>query len=319
MSEWLRNLSPVEETTTAEDNIVAESTGVLVGLAPLLPAEKLTTTPELQAPAQTEALQEAARTFQAVSTQPPKPAKKPVPPTRRDRMLGQTARITLFVLFILLLTLPLISGLQKTNPTTGQNVPWSEPAGAFGDVLDKQRREMISSQLGAIDLQPPGAVALVSFDYSTATQGEMQPLAEAMLSRLRGQGMRLILISLTPEGAALAQDTLDKILEKRGETYGAETVNLGYMPGEVIGIRELATGRQQLAQIADYEQGLTFAAPERAAWADVNNLAQVGLVVTLADNPATAQRWIEQLGTAIPATSGERYLLAATSAAADTF
>jgi CTP:molybdopterin cytidylyltransferase MocA len=234
-------------------------------------------------------------------------------------MLGQTARIALFVLFILLLTLPLISGLQKTNPTTGQNVPWSEPAGAFGDVLDKQRREMISSQLGAIDLQPPGAVALVSFDYSTATQGEMQPLAEAMLSRLRGQGMRLILISLTPEGAALAQDTLDKILEKRGETYGAETVNLGYIPGEVIGIRELATGRQQLAQIADYEQGLTFAAPERAAWADVNNLAQVGLVVTLADNPATAQRWIEQLGTAIPATSGERYLLAATSAAADPF
>jgi hypothetical protein len=185
--------------------------------------------------------------------------------------------------------------------------------------LDKQRRELISVQLGVIDLQQPDSVALVSFDYSTATQGEMQPLAEDIIGRLRGQGMRLIFVSLEPEGAALAQHTLDQTLAERGETYGTDMVNLGYIPGQIVGIRELVTGRKQLSALADFKEGLTFVAPERSAWSDINNLGQVDIVITLSDNPATARWWVEQMAAAVPADDGERYLLAATSATADPF
>ncbi|MFN8454515.1 MAG: hypothetical protein U0401_07545 [Anaerolineae bacterium] len=211
--------------------------------------------------------------------------------------------------------MPLIPGLQKS--VNGQIVPWTEPAGELSEVLERQRRELTSAQLGVIDLQQPGSVALVSLDYSAATQGEMEPLAEAVISRLRGQGMRLIFVSLEPEGAALAQRTLDRILAERNETYGAEVINLGYVPGQVVGIRELVSGRRSLAGMADFKNGLTFAAPERAGWNTINNLGQIDVVITLADNPATARWWIEQMAAAVPPDDGERYLLAATSALAD--
>ncbi len=326
MSDWLRGLKPSEEMLADEEGQVAESTGVMAGLAPLLPVEKLATpTPLLDSQAtastaQTDAMLEAARHFYTIATQAPQPATLPEPLTRRDQLLGNLVRGVLYLLFIILLALPLIPGLQKVvDPATGQKVAWTEPAGALSEVLDKQRRELISVQLGVIDLQQPDAVALVSFDYSTATQGEMQPLAEDIIGRLRGQGMRLIFVSLEPEGAALAQHTLEQTLAERGETYGTDMLNLGYIPGQVAGIRELVTGRKQLSAVADFKEGLTFGAPERAAWTGIDNLGQVDVVITLSDNPATARWWIEQMATATPPDDGERYLLAATSAVADPF
>jgi hypothetical protein len=328
MSDWLRNLKPTEETLTDEDNEALEATGVLAGLAPLLPVEKIAPATPLLDPqatastAQANAMLEAARNFFAIATQAPQPATLPKSLTQRDQLMGNVAaRAALYLLFIILIALPLLPSLQKVvDPVTDQKLPWTEPTGALSEVLDKQRRELISVQLGAIDLQQPGSVALVSFDYSTATQGEMQPLAEAVIGRLRGQAMRLIFVSLEPEGAALAQRTLDKILLERNEAYGVDMVNLGYVPGQVVGIRELVAGRKQLSALADLKEGLTFADPERTAWSGLNNLGQVDVVITLSDNPATARWWIEQMAGAIPPDDdNERYLLAATSAIADPF
>jgi hypothetical protein len=144
----------------------------------------------------------------------------------------------------------------------------------------------------------------------------MKPLAEAIVGRLRGQGMRIIFVSLEPEGAALAQKILD---QERDEAYGVNMVNLGYLPGQIVSIRELATGRKSLSTIKDFQEGLTFESAARAGWNDVNNLNQIDVVVTLADNPTTARWWIEQMEMAARPKGHERFLLAATSAAAAPF
>jgi hypothetical protein len=178
---------------------------------------------------------------------------------------------------------------------------------------------MISEELGVIDLQQPESVALVSFDFTPATQGEMQPLAEAIVGRLRGQGMRLIFISLEPEGATLAQQMVTKILAEQGETYGQSIINLGYLPGQVAGLRQLVTSETALSSLPDFQDGLTFASGSRPAWADVQNLGQVDIIVTLADNPVTARWWVEQLALASPNPDDEQFLLAATSATASPF
>lgn len=317
MSEWLRNLQPVETPLEGAESEPRETTGMLTGLAPLLPAEKIgPATPTLAATtAESDAVQEAAQHFYTVATQAPQPAALPELPAKREGLLRRWLRALFHLVFIALIALPLIPGLQKT--VNGQNIPWTEPAGELSDVLERQRRELTSAQLGVIDLQQPGSVALVSLDYSPATQGEMEPLAEAIIARLRGQGMRLIFVSLEPEGAALAQRTLDRILAERNEVYGVDVVNLGYIPGQVAGIREVVSGRHSLAGMADFNNSLTFAAAERANWNSINNLGQIDVVITMADNPATARWWIEQMTTAIPPDDGERYLLAATSALAD--
>jgi hypothetical protein len=148
----------------------------------------------------------------------------------------------------------------------------------------------------------------------------MEPLAEAVARRLKGQDMRLIAVSLDPEGAAMAQRVLDNVLAEDQDTYGDKVVNLGYLPGQMAAIRDLTTNPESLATIADFKDNLTLADPARAAaWNDVKDFGQVDLVVTLADNPVTARWWIEQLETVAPPENGERYLLAATSANADPF
>jgi hypothetical protein len=224
------------------------------------------------------------------------------------------------LLIIVLVALPLVPGLQRiVDPETGQRSPWTEPSRAFSDVLDSQRRQLISEQLGIIDLQSPEAVALVSFDYSTATQGEMQPLAEAVLGRLLGQGMRIITVSLEPEGASIAQRTLTKLVEDRGGAYGENVINLGFLPGQAVAVRRLASGQQKLAEIPDFQDNLTFKVANRESWQDVEDLRQVDMVVPLVDNPATARWWIEQLATAIESDETQRHVLVASSASAEPF
>jgi hypothetical protein len=317
-SSWLQALEPTEATITVEDSQATESTGVLAGLTGLLPAEKLVTAIPAIEPrpsnGQAEAILAAAQGFYTIATQTPQPATLPTPLTQqRQQLMGGVAWALVYVLFIILVALPLLPGIQSE---TGRQVPWTEPSGELNEVLGKQRRLLVSEELGVIDLQQPGSVALVSFDFTTATQGEMQPLAEAIVGRLRGQGMRIIFVSLEPEGAALVQEMLN---QERDEAYGVNMVNLGYLPGQIVGIRELATGRKPLSTIKDFKDGLTFESAERAEWNDVNNLSQIDVVVTLADNPTTARWWIEQMEMAVNPDGGERLLLAATSAAAAPF
>ena len=71
--------------------------------------------------------------------------------------------------------------------------------------------------------------------------------------------------------------------------------------------------------IKDFKEGLTFESAERAGWSDVNDLSQIDVVVTLADNPTIARWWIEQMEMAVNPDGSERFLLAATSAAAAPF
>jgi len=319
----LKPPGPSEAVIDADQSPSAESTGMLAGLTGLLPAEKLTTTtptfePQTANGKSTDAVLEAAQSFYAIATQAPQPATLPKPTTQpgKKQFPQNLVRAGVFLLFILLVAIPLLPGTQKVDDSaTGRQAPWTEPGGELNDILSGRRSQLISNELGIIDLQQPDSVALVSFDYSTGTQGEMQPLAEAILGRLRGQGMRVILMSLEPEGATLAQTVLDQ----RNEPYGEDVVNLGYMPGQMMAVRALTSGQKQLSTIADYQQGLTFASDERANWQDVKNMQQVDVIVTLADNPATARWWIEQMQMAAPADNGEQYLLGATSAVAEPF
>ena len=282
----------------------------------MLPAEKVAI-PSAQGEDMDDVLG-AARDFQAIASHPPRPATIPAPLTRQEKFVGGAVKTILLLLFIAVLAIPLFNATQKVvDAETDQRVPWTEPGNEFSDVLDNQRRQLISEQLGIVDLQQPGSVALVSFDYSNATQGEMQPLAEAVLGRLLGQGMRVIAISLEPEGAPIAQNTLKKMADDRKETYGTTMINLGYMPGYAAAIRWLATADDSLAGRSEYEENTPLS--DMQDWADISNMEQVDVVVTFADNPSTARAWIEQLHTALPQADSRPYLLAATSAAAHPF
>lgn len=312
-SHWLESLKSTDEAVPElETQKGVEPGGMLAGISTLLPAEKIA------APATgINGLQAAAQEFFAIATEVPQPATLPAPVSRQEQLVSSLLKAALLTLFVVIIAIPLTPGAQRT--VNDNLAPWTEPLGFAEDVLDGQRRQLISQEVGVIDVQPPGTVALVSFDYSTATQGELQPLAEAVVGRLKGQGMKVIAISLEPEGAALAQTTIETVLEERDQIdeYGVDLINLGYLPGRAAAIRALISNPASFANRADFTQRRPL--QEWPGWDTIQNLNQIDMVITLADNPVTARWWVEQLELAPPPTSGERFLLAATSAAAEPF
>jgi hypothetical protein len=320
MAGWLESLKTQNETAPLSDiPHAAEATGMLPGISTFLPSEKVNI-PTAITVEDSNTLNYASQEFLRIATTPPQPTALPQQLSKQEKMAAGFVRSALYLLFIVLIALPLVPGLQKVvDQDTGARTPWTEPLREYSDVLDSQRRQLISEQLGIIDLQPPNSVALVSFDFNTATQGEMQPIAEAIVGRLLGQGMRVISISLEPEGATIAQHTLSQLALASNGAYGENVINLGYLPGQVMAVRRLATGQQKLSEIPDYQDNLVFTDRDRQNWGDIQNIEQVDVIVTLTDNAATGQWWVEQLTTAIPPDGGERYLLAGASAAAEPF
>lgn len=315
---WLQQVLRSTEFKTEPETLptaqAAEATGVLAGLTTLMRPERLTGAVVVDRP---ETLLTAAREFQAIAAQPPQPATLPGALTEPKSLLSNIPRSMLYLLFLLLVAVPLMPNLRAVD--AGRETPWTEPGGEFSEELDRQRRFLVSEELGVIDLQPPEAVALVSFDFTPAGQGEMQPLAEAIIGRLLGQGMRVLFVSLEPEGANLAQQTINRLLHERNEAYGQNLLNLGYVPGQVMGVRSLVSEENSLAMLEDFQEKLTLASPERSSWQSLKNLGQVDLIVTITDSPVIARWWIEQMEFARPPDDGERFLLAATSAMVSPF
>jgi hypothetical protein len=149
---------------------------------------------------------------------------------------------------------------------------------------------------------------VVSFDYSLATEAEMGPLARAAVSDLLENEARLLAVSLRPEGAAMAQ-RLFADLAKENSAYPEQTVNLGYLPGQMAGVRSLAflpslpLFGSEKGTLADY-----------AGWQDLGGLGDVALIVVISDSPLPVRWWVEQVG---PGTRIDLPIIAAVSSSAD--
>jgi len=142
---------------------------------------------------------------------------------------------------------------------------------------------------------PAEATVLVAFDYDAGMAGELQPIAEAYLHQLLSQGARVLAVSTQPEGGALAQMTLDRVLpDHAGARYGETVLNLGYVPGGAVAVRALATNLPGAVR-TDYRWGLPVR--DFALLSEVAGARELSLIVVLGRDPIAVQRWIEQVAT----------------------
>lgn len=152
----------------------------------------------------------------------------------------------------------------------------------------------VSAAALAIDALPPDSVVLVACDYDASLAGEVQPIAEAYLRALLSRRAGILLVSTLPEGAALAEMALDRVLPAYPQSgYGERILNLGYVPGGEAAVRALATNLHGAVPV-DYRRGLpleSFAITARPYGA--RNLP---LIIVLGRDLAAVQRWIEQVG-----------------------
>jgi hypothetical protein len=92
--------------------------------------------------------------------------------------------------------------------------------------------------IGVLDELPPDALVLVGFDADLGTYAEIRPTVRALLHDLIARDARLIFVSLTPEGRALA------IAERRrlvaGDVDPERMADAGFVPGAEAAIVRIA-------------------------------------------------------------------------------
>ena len=86
------------------------------------------------------------------------------------------------------------------------------------------------SMFSFIENIKPGSTILISFDHESASFPEMKPLATAVVSHLLKRDVKIIAISLFPEGAGLGASLLRRLGEENKKTYGTDFVFLGFKP-----------------------------------------------------------------------------------------
>lgn len=195
-------------------------------------------------------------------------SKKPRSLAGRSR-LGATPNFRLIVGLILVLLIAvgwLVPGLLDFLPGTG--------IGSVSEIETGVYEELNNAA---------GLPILVAFEYTPATAGEMDIVANTLIQQIAQNSSPVIAVSQVAAGTAVA----DRILN---EIDGLDFVDLGYLPGDAVGLRKLALC---IDDGGDCESAFGQPLHEEAAAA----LGNLGMILVLAADRDSMVDWIEQVGT----------------------
>jgi hypothetical protein len=280
--DWLLALRPREPgAEPVEEQEIVELSGPLAGIRGVLPVEPLISLPHLTRPEAVKAKTPSVSgdLFAEIVAQPPMPTT--AEPRRVElRRLAGIQRVLIYLLLLTAIVVPIVAG-PVFGPLDAKDL-WAG-AGLFYAVLDGR---------GGVAL-PEGAPVIVAFDYNPATAAELSLQARAIVDHLMRRGVRIMAISLYPEGAALAGDILDELAAEQAYTYGEHYIHLGYLPNQPASVRHLLNVGPAGQGQYDYRNGRPVG--EYVIAQGVNDLSSVSLVVELAGDVSTLRAWVEQI------------------------
>ena len=293
--DWLLALRPREageELTEVQE--ILELSGPLAGIRSVLPVEPIISLPHLTRPesAAVEISPVSGDLFAEIVAQSSvSAAAKPKRAGARLGLVVGVQRVLIYLLLLAAVVVPILVGPIYGRLNAAELQAGVEP---FYAVLDGRGRVALADD----------ALVVVAFDYNPASAAELSLQARAIVDHLMRRGVRIMAISLFPEGAALAWDVLDELATERGYTYGENYIHLGYLPNQPVSVRHFLnvgpTGEGQ----SDYRNGRPVG--QYAIAQDVDSLSSVDLVVELAGNESTLRTWIEQITarTDVPVVAG---------------
>ena len=126
---------------------------------------------------------------------------------------------------------------------------------------------------------PDQAMTLVGFDPDLGTYAEVRPTVRTLLADLSARGAEIAMISLTPEGRALALGERDRI--DRLAAGALDITDLGFVPGAEAALVTVARAIAGNGEIATPAGPLTLRAPD--------------LIVVVGGNDLGPRSWAEQV------------------------
>jgi hypothetical protein len=131
-----------------------------------------------------------------------------------------------------------------------------------------------------------GDTVLLSIDYDPGASTELDWPVRMVVADLKAKGVNLLVTSLTPTGPGLAA---------RFDTSGMQTILLGYLPGQEMGLQRLATGLEGVFSV-DFQGNPVPQSPF-----GIRSLNDVSLIITAASSQDTVRWWVEQVRTQVSA------------------
>ncbi len=149
----------------------------------------------------------------------------------------------------------------------------------------------LGSAIQVIQAIPEGAPVLVATDYQPARAAEMEVAAAPVFDQmLLLRHPRLTFISTSETGGILTERFIAGPLAGHGYENRVSYLNLGYLPGGVMGIRAFS---QNPAYATPYDISLQ-SAWDTAPVQGVSTFSQFAAVILMTDNADSARAWVEQ-------------------------
>jgi hypothetical protein len=159
-------------------------------------------------------------------------------------------------------------------------------------------KPMARAAFDAIEALPPGSRVVLSFDYDPASEGELQPMANAVVHHCAARGHRMVFMALWPLGKQKADETIKKILlpDRPGLVYGTDYVQLGFMAGNEVVIKGLTGGVEKV--FPTDAAGTPLA--KLPLVADMKDLQDADLIVSISAGYPGAKEWVQYAKSTYP-------------------
>ena len=142
-----------------------------------------------------------------------------------------------------------------------------------------------------IDSLPEGSTVMMSFDHEASSLPEIRPIALAVLRHAFRKNIKLIGVSLYPEGTLIGYRLMRNVAKEYDKTYGEDFVYLGFRPQYIAAI--LAMGESiENTYPQDYLGNDYQALPMMQ---NIKNYDDIKAVISIADGSLTTH-WIEYGG-----------------------
>ncbi len=145
----------------------------------------------------------------------------------------------------------------------------------------------------AIDrIEPNNKAVMISVDYSPDMSAELDPMTMAVLRHCFARNVRVILMSMYLQGAALAERAVAQAAEEFHKRPGTDYVMMGYRPGGAVIIMNIGENIRK-AFPADY-YGTPF--DSLPMMRNIRNYQDIPVVLTLASSGVVGS-WVIYAGT----------------------
>lgn len=163
-----------------------------------------------------------------------------------------------------------------------------------GIVLPLRISPMTRDVFQAIEDLPEGSRVLMPLDYDPASEGELQPMANAFVRHCAEKKLKIYILTLWPSGVGMNQRAVKLLKEEYPDyVYGEDYVNLGYRPG-LEGVIALIVNDLRGLFSADQEGTPISKIPMMDG---VDNIRKMPLIVNVSAGEPGLKQWVQYAAT----------------------